>query len=66
MTKNEAKVLKFIKKFIEENDYSPSFAEIAKYMEWKSRSSSKQMVDALVYLKKIKIDPKKKRSLELV
>ena len=51
---------------IEENDYSPSFAEIAKYMEWKSRSSSKQMVDALVYLKKIKIDPKKKRSLELV
>ena len=66
MTKNEAKVLKFIKKFIEKNDYSPSFAEIAKYMDWKSKSSSHQIIHALVYLKKIKVDPKKKRSLELV
>jgi|TARA_R100000655_G_scaffold94670_1_gene136180 SOS-response transcriptional repressor LexA len=66
MTKNESKVLKFIKKFIEENDYSPSYGEIADHMQWKSRSQSKAVIDSLVQYNRVKLIPAKKRSLELV
>ena len=50
MTKAEKKVLKFIKKFIEDNKYSPSMAEIAKYMGFTTR------VGALYHCQKLKED----------
>jgi len=47
MTPNQVKVLKFIKKFIATNSYSPSYEEIALHMSWKARSQVHNVIRQL-------------------
>tara|TARA_R100000458_G_C8277699_1_gene253316 strand:+ start:2395 stop:2595 length:201 start_codon:yes stop_codon:yes gene_type:complete len=66
MTKKESEVLKFIKNFIEENEYSPSYREITDYMKFKSISQTHKIIHQLIKCYKVKVIPAKRRSLELV
>lgn len=65
-TKKQKAILKFIEKFSDENNYSPSYREIARALDLSSVSSVAQHIDNCVaagYLEKI---PNEARSLRVV
>ena len=66
MTKNAKKLLEFLKSYIKRNNVSPSFEEMKRYMQLKSKSSIFQYLDYLENLGHIKRDKLKSRSVKLV
>jgi len=64
MTKDQAQVLKFIKKFWLDKGYSPSLNEIAHHMDWKAASQAHYVVKSLTERGKVKTIPGKTRSVE--
>jgi len=64
MTKDQALVLKFIKKFWIDEGYSPSLNEIAQHMKWKAASQAHYTVQSLKERGKVKTIPGKTRSVE--
>tara|TARA_R100000935_G_scaffold58093_1_gene93896 strand:- start:1085 stop:1291 length:207 start_codon:yes stop_codon:yes gene_type:complete len=63
MTPNQVKVLEFIKKFIADNSYSPSYEEIALHMNWKARSQVHNVIRQLEKRKYITYLPNHSRSV---
>ncbi len=66
MTKKELKVLSYIKEYIQENSYSPSFAEIQTHFGWASKGSVQNYIKQLCEKGLIRKIPNKKRALEVV
>ncbi len=66
MTKNEANVLSYIKSYINDNGYSPSFAEIQENFGLASKGSVQSYVNQLSEKGLLKRAPRKKRSLEVI
>ena len=66
MTKNAKKLLEFLKSYIKRNNVSPSFEEMKRYMQLKSKSSIFQYLDYLENLGHIKREKLKSRSVKLV
>lgn len=66
LTRTETKTLAFIKSFIEENDYSPTIAEIAKALNFASRGTTHRYVQSLKDKGYIRITPHKHRNIEMV
>lgn len=65
LTETQVKTLSFIKKFAQENGYSPTIAEIAKGLGIKSRSSVHRHIQAIELRGKIKIIPNKRRNIQI-
>lgn len=66
MTKNELNVLSYIKSYINENSYSPSFAEIQDHFGWASKGSVQSYIKQLCEKGLIRKTPNKKRALEVI
>ncbi|MGH1467866.1 MAG: transcriptional repressor LexA [Bdellovibrionales bacterium] len=66
MTEKELKVLSYIKSYIHENSYSPSFAEIQEHFGWASKGSVQSYIKQLCEKGLIRKMPNKKRALEIV
>lgn len=65
LTKKQKRVLDFIKKYIKQNDYAPTYEEIKKHFKLSSVATVHQHIKTLIfkgYLKSIKNQP---RSIEL-
>lgn len=65
LTKKQNDVLKFIREFIDDNDYSPSFREIAQSCGFSSVATVSQYVDVLKQKGHIKHEANEARSLQL-
>ena len=66
LTKKQTAVYNFIKEFIEENGYSPSYRDIMSGLGLSSVSAVAEHVDNLVRLGALKKAPGAARSLEIV
>jgi len=66
MTKNEKKVLTYIRFFWAEEGYSPSLNEISTHMGWKSKSQASYIVKSLIKTGRVKSIPGKYRSIEAI
>ncbi|MBQ7040952.1 hypothetical protein IJN73_02715 [Candidatus Saccharibacteria bacterium] len=66
LTKKQTAVYNFIKEFIEENNYSPSYRDIMSGLGLSSVSAVAEHVDNLVRLGALKKAPGAARSLEVV
>ena len=66
LTKKQKLLLDFLTNFMAENDYSPSYREIASGMGLKSVASVAEHIDNLVALGALKRDPGEPRSLKVV
>ncbi|MBR3414687.1 hypothetical protein IKG73_01565 [Candidatus Saccharibacteria bacterium] len=66
LTKKQTAVYNFIKEFIEENNYSPSYRDIMTGLGLSSVSAVAEHVDNLVRLGALKKSPGAARSLEVV
>lgn len=66
MTKNEVNVLSYIKSYINDNGYSPSFSEIQENFGWASKGSVQSYIKQLTEKGLLKHTPHKKRALEIV
>jgi repressor LexA len=66
MTKNELNVLNYIKAYIKDNGYSPSYAEIQTAFGWASKGSVQNYIKQLSEKGFLKKSLHKKRSLEVV
>ena len=66
MTKNQSKLLKYIKEFWEENGYCPSYKDMCGAMGMKSRSGIHGMVVSLEARGFITRIPNAARSIQLV
>lgn len=65
MTKEQAELLVFIKRFIDKNGYSPSYEEISSGLGYSSKSRVHARVTALVKLGKITKVEHMSRSIEV-
>ncbi len=65
MTKNAKKLLDFLKSYISQNQISPTFDEMKKFMKLKSKSSIFQYLEYLEELGHIKRNKLKSRSIKL-
>lgn len=65
MTKKALLLLEFIKSYIHENKYSPSYDEMKNFMQLKSKSSIFQYIEYLISHKYIYKDSLKARSIKL-
>jgi len=54
MTRKQSELLKYIKTFIQQNDFSPSYNEMMKAVNLKSKSGIHRLVTSLEKQKKIK------------
>lgn len=66
MTKNELKVLEYIKNYIAEESVSPSFAEIQEHFGWASKGSVQNYIKQLTEKGHLQKSPHQKRSLKVV
>ena len=66
LTRTETKTLAFIKSFIEDNEYSPTIAEIAEVLNFASRGTTHRYVQSLRSKGYIRITPHRHRNIELV
>ena len=66
MTRKQSQLYFFIKKFSNENNFSPSFQEMADGVQLKSKSGVHRLVEALVRQKKIKRVKFTARSVEVI
>jgi len=66
MTPNQVKLLRYIKKYIADNEWSPSYEEMQKHMNIKSKSGIHALIKALVERGKVKNLKYKKRSVEII
>lgn len=66
LTKKQKQLIAFLDNFMVENDYSPSYREIAAGMGLKSVASVAEHIDNLVALGALKRDPGEPRSLQIV
>jgi len=66
MTKQQAKLLKIITDFIDDNGYSPSYNDLMDPMGVKARSGVHRMVHGLAAAGKITLNPGHARSIEVV
>ena len=65
MTKKALKLYEFIKTYINNNKYSPSYEEMKDFMNLKSKSSIFQYIEYLINQKLIYKDPLRARSLKI-
>jgi len=66
MTKRQSELLNYIKNYISEHKYSPSYEEMMKGINVKSKSNIHQKLHCLAKLNLIKIKPNMARSIEVV
>lgn len=66
ITKKQKRILDFIYNFTRDNDYSPSYREIASGLGLRSPASVSEHIDNLVQLGALRRAPGSARSLELV
>ncbi len=66
MTKKQKLLIEFLSGFMAENDYSPSYREIAAGMGLKSVASVAEHIDNLVAIGALRRVPGEPRSLEVV
>tara|TARA_R100000742_G_C4232754_1_gene53971 strand:+ start:500 stop:706 length:207 start_codon:yes stop_codon:yes gene_type:complete len=66
MTKRQAELLQYIKNYINEHGYSPSYENMMKGLKLKSKSGIHRLVHALVKRNKLKHHPYNARSIEVV
>lgn len=66
MTKNELNVLTYIKSYIGDHGYSPSFADIQENFGWASKGSVQNYIKQLTEKGLLRKAPHKKRALEVV
>ena len=64
LTPRQLKLLKFIKEYKENNEIMPTFNDMKKYMQVKSRSSVHQMLGYLEFKGYIKRYPAMARAIE--
>lgn len=63
---NKVKIWKFIEFFNQQNGHTPTLQEIADYMNFKYRQQVSYYTDKLKADGRIKIIPRKKRSIEII
>lgn len=63
---NKAKIWEFINKYFKENKNTPTYQEIAIYMNFKYRQQVQYYVDRLKYEGKLTTIPRKKRSISII
>ena len=66
MTRKQSELLKYIKTYIQENEFSPSYDEMRNAINLKSKSGIHRLVHGLVKHNKLKIVRYSARSVELV
>ena len=66
LTKKQNDVLKFISKFIDENKYPPTRAEISNYFGWSSANAAQCFIEALVKKGRIEIVKGSMRGLRVI
>ena len=64
MTRKQSELLKYIKNYIKENDYSPSFNEMKAAVNLKSKAVVHRLIEALEKHNKIKRVKFSHRSIE--
>lgn len=65
LTRSEARVLRFVKRFIERNQYPPTRAEIARGMGFASANAAQQHLKALARKGLIHLRPAISRGIRL-
>lgn len=66
MTKRQAQLLDFIRSYVAEKGYSPSFDEMRLTLGLRSKSGVHRSVDALVAHGKVRRTPFRARSVEVI
>ncbi len=65
LTKRQSEILKFVRSFALENDYSPSYREIAQYFNFSSVATVAEHINTLKNKGYLETEPTKARSIQI-